>query len=211
MGNIQHSTYNAQRRRAACSRVTVQWMLNVECWALNVSPSFNFRILFLLFVPLIVHAQLPQQLPPGVAVQMMQPQPAVDVSQSENFSATAAFDPPVVRVGEKTFYRVTVEATQNSIQWSDDISAPPELKFGANVRGQIARVEGNKFHPLTAFAYEVTATAAGRFTVPAFNVPSGWLPVENIFQVWQGNWGQGGDQYSITRYSLLWLCHDGYS
>ena len=132
----------------------------------------------LLLAPTFLHAQLPQQLPPGVAVQMMVPQPAVDVSPPENVSATAAFDPPVVRVGEKTFYRVTVDATQNSIEWSDAISAPTELKFGASVRGQVSRVEGNRFHPLTSFVYEVTPTAAGHFTVSAFIVPSGWQPVE---------------------------------
>ena len=178
MGNIQHSIFNAQRRRGARSRVTVQWMLKIECWVLNVPPSFNFRILFLLFVPLIVHAQLPQTLPPGGAALVLQPQPTVEVSPAEKLVTTAEFDPPTVRVGEKTFYRVTVDATQNSIQWPDEIGAPPELKFGANVRGQISRVEGNKFHPLTAFVCEVTATAAGSFTVPAFVVPGGWLPAE---------------------------------
>ena len=132
----------------------------------------------LLLAPTFLHAQLPPQLPPGVAVQLMVPQPAVDVSPAENVSATAAFDPPTVRAGEKTFYRVTVDATQNSIEWSDEISAPTELKFGASVRGQVSRVEGNRFHPLTSFVHEVTATAAGHFTVPAFMVPSGWQPVE---------------------------------
>ena len=128
--------------------------------------------------PVFLRAQLPQQFPPGVAVQLMVPQPTVDVSPVENFSATAVFDPPTVRAGEKTFYRVTVDATQNSIQWPDEISAPAELKFGAGVRGQISRLEGNKFHPLTAFVYEVTATAAGHFSVPEFIVPAGWRPVE---------------------------------
>ncbi len=139
---------------------------------------FQTTFFLLALAPFLLRAQLPQQLPPGAAALIMQPQPMVDVSQSQNISATATFDPPVVRVGEKAFYRVTVEATQNSIEWPDEISAPPELKFGVSVRGQIARVEANKFHPLTAFVYEVTVTAVGRFTVPAFIVPSGWLPVE---------------------------------
>jgi hypothetical protein len=135
-------------------------------------------ISLLMLAPFLLRAQLPQQLPPGAAAQLMTPQALVDVSPSENVSASAVFDPPVVRVGEKTFYRVTIEATQNSIEWPDDISAPKELKFGPNVRGQVSRVEGNKFRPITALVYEVTATVAGHFTVPAFIVPSGWQPVE---------------------------------
>ena len=135
-------------------------------------------ILVLLLAPRWLPAQLPQQLPPGVAVQMMVPQPAVDVSPVAKFSTTAEFDPPTVRVGGKTFYRATVDATENSILWPDDISAPKELKFGPSVRGQITRMEGNKFHPLTAFVYEVTATATGHFTVPGFVVPAGWPPAD---------------------------------
>jgi len=125
-----------------------------------------------LLAPVCLRAQMPVQLPPGAAAQIMVPQPAVDVSESENVSATAEFDPPVVRPGEKTFYRVTLDATENSILWPDKIDAPPGLALGPGVHGQISRVEGNKFHPLTSFVYEVTAAAEGHFTITNFTVPA---------------------------------------
>lgn len=156
---------NIEPPTAVRSRVLKMWRLFFCCWLLAII-SKN------------LHAQQPVVLPPGVAVQMMLPQPAVDVSPAQSYSATAAFDPPTVRVGEKTFYRVTVDATQNAIAWPDEIAAPPELKFGASVRGQISRVEGNRFHPLTSFVYEVTATQPGNFTVPGLVLPIGWPPVE---------------------------------
>ncbi|MBW8865391.1 MAG: BatD family protein [Verrucomicrobia bacterium] len=124
-----------------------------------------------LLAPVCLRAQMPVQLTPGAAAQIMVQQPAVDVSDVENVSATAVFDPPAVRPGEKSFYRVTLDATENSILWLDKIDTPPGLELGAGVRGQISRVEGNKFHPLTSFVYEVTAAAEGHFTITNFTVP----------------------------------------
>lgn len=139
---------------------------------------FQTTFFLLAIASVTLRAQLPQQLPPGVVAQMLQPQPTVDVSQSENISTTAAFDPPRVRVGEKTFYRVNVDATQNSIEWPEEITAPAELRFAVGVRGQISRMDGNKFHPLTSFVYEVVALAKGQLTVPTFTVSVGGRRVE---------------------------------
>ncbi|MDR3459487.1 MAG: hypothetical protein P4N60_18825 [Verrucomicrobiae bacterium] len=123
-----------------------------------------------LLAPFWVRAQPSPQLPPGGAAQLMVPQPVVDTTPLENISTTASFDPPVVRAGEKTFYRATVDATQNSIDWPDTVSSPPGLKLGAGVCGQISRVEGNKFFPLTSFVYEVRPAAAGHFIISNFVV-----------------------------------------
>ena len=102
----------------------------------------------------------------------------MDNSRLEKVTATAEFDPPVVRPGEKTFYRVTITATQNSIEWPDQISAPAELKFGPSVRGQLMQPDGMPFQPHTEFVYEVTAAAAGNLTVSNFFVPVGGRSVE---------------------------------
>lgn len=124
-------------------------------------------------------AQSPPSISPQVAAQLiLQPQPAVDNSIPLNVTATAEFDPPTIAVGEKVFYRVSVTAPQNSIQWPDQIAAPPELQFGASARGQLTQPDGTKFQPVTSFVYEVTATKAGRFTVPEMILPVGWPPVE---------------------------------
>ena len=137
-------------------------MLDVECRLLHV---FFWA---LLLAPILLRAQAPQQLPPGGLIQIQVPQPVVDVSAP--VTATAAFDPPVVRPGEKTFYRVTVSATESSIQWPDEIAAPAELKIGARARGQITQQLGNNSRSLTTFLYEIHPTTAGHFTIANFTV-----------------------------------------
>jgi hypothetical protein len=157
MQNIKHPL-------AVRLRVWKNWMLVIGSWLLAIHR---------------IHAQLPPQIPTSVAVQLaMQPQPLVDNSQPQNISATAEFDPPVVHVGEKSFLRVTVEATQNSIKWPEKISAPSELQFGVIARGQLMQPDGVKFHPLTASIYEVTGAMPGHFTVPEFELSAGGVRVK---------------------------------
>jgi hypothetical protein len=140
---------------------------------------FRTAFFMLALAPNFLRAQTPPQISPEAAAQMiMRPQPAVDNSQLENVSATAEFDPPVVRPGEKTFYRVAVSATQNSIEWPDEISAPPELKFGATARGQLMQPDGVRFQPLTEFIYEITPMATGHFAISNFIVSVGGRSVE---------------------------------
>ncbi len=141
---------------------------------------FFQTILFLLaLVPNFLRAQAPLQISPNVAAQIvMVPQPRADTSQLENISATAEFDPPTVHPGEKTFYRVAVRATQNSIAWPDEIAAPPELHFSTATRGQLMQADGVRFQPLTEFIYEVTGTAMGHFTISNFVVSVGGHSVE---------------------------------
>ena len=162
MENIQHRTSNFEHLTARCARARKNWMLDVRCWMVGVVFWLS------LLAPFSLRAQTPPQLPPGGLSQLQVAQPAVDVSSP--VTATAEFDPPVVRAGEKTFYRVTVEATESSIQWPEEISAPAELKFGANARGQLTQFLGNKFRPLTSFVYEVRPAAAGHFTITNFTV-----------------------------------------
>src|SRR5665213_2031659 len=133
-------------------------------------------ILPVLLAPFCLSAQTPPQLPPGGLGQLQVAQPAVDVTSP--VTATAEFDPPVVRPGEQTFYRVNVDATESAIQWPAEIPAPAELKFGANARGEMTEFLGNKFRPLTAFVYEVRATAAGHFVVTNFSVTTSGGPVK---------------------------------
>jgi hypothetical protein len=164
MENIQHSTTNNEHSMARCVRARKNWMLVVGCWMLVVGFCCSLR------------AQTPPQLPPGGFIQLQVPQPPVDVSSP--VTATAAFDPPVARVGEKSFYRVTVEATESSIQWPDEIAAPPGLKFGPSARGQLTQFLGNKFLPLTSFIYETRATTTGHFAITNFTVEVYGKPLE---------------------------------
>jgi hypothetical protein len=163
MENIQHSACNAERRSFIGARAFGHWVLNV-------------LLSLLLLTPILSLAQTPPQVPPGGLIQLQVAQPAVDVSSP--VTATAAFDPPVVRPSEKAFYRVTVDATESSIQWPDEIAAPPELKIGPGARGQLTQLLGNKFRPLTSFIYEARAIATGHFAITNFTVDVYGKPVE---------------------------------
>ena len=162
MGNSQHPAANSQRPMTRPPRAGRNWLLAV------------FLILWRL-APFCLFAQVPLHLPPGALMQLQVQQPPVDVSTPA--TATAEFDPPVVRAGEKTFYRVNVAAAEATIQWPAQISAPTELQFGANAHGQLTELQGNKFRPLTAFVYEVQATKSGHFTVTNFSVTAAAEPV----------------------------------
>jgi hypothetical protein len=136
----------------------------------------NVFLSLLLLAPFLVRAQTPPQLPPGGLLQLQQPQPAVEVPSS--VTATATFDPPVVSPGEKTFYRVSVDATESSIQWPGNLAAPPGLNLGPVARGQFTQFLGNKFLPLTSFIYEVRAAAPGHFAISNFTVEVYGKPLE---------------------------------
>src|SRR5262249_30340571 len=145
MANAQHST---------SSKDTIG-LMGVSKKAARSLRAFAIRhssFLFLLLAPFFVRAQTPPHVPPGGLIQLQVAQPAVDVTTP--VGATASFDPPVVRPGEKTFYRVTVDATESSIIWPDKPSAPEKLKFGANARGMITQLQAASFRPLTSFLYE---------------------------------------------------------
>src|SRR5262245_28702184 len=66
-------------------------------------------------------AQAPNPTQPGVPpvqdplMTLMMSQPKIDLDGP--VSATAAFDPPVVRPGQQTIYRVTFTGLEESIQW----------------------------------------------------------------------------------------------
>ena len=129
-----------------------------------------------LLLPLPLVAQAPPNVPPGAQMQLQVAQPAVDVTSP--VSATAAFDPPVAHVGEKTFYRVNVDATESSVQWPAEIPAPAGLEPGPNTSGQITQMQGNKFRPLASFVYEFIPRAEGHFTVTNFSVDVSGARVE---------------------------------
>jgi len=170
MENIEHRTSNIEHRIFNGARMSSHGMFGVRC------SVFGVVFWFLLLAPFCLSAQAPPQLPPGGLAQLQVAQPAVDVSSPA--TATAMFDPPVVRPGEKTFYRVNVVATEFSVRWPEKISAPPELKFGPEAHGQMTGFLGNTFRPLTSFVYEVQATATGHFAVTNFTVEVYGQPLE---------------------------------
>ena len=114
---------------------------------------------------------------PAITVpeQLMKSQPAVDISVP--VTATATFDPPLVRPGQKSIYRVTFNATEVSIRRPERITAPPQLTFHPGVSGQNLQSIGGTFQMFSTFNYDVRATEPGVFTVPAFTVEVYGKPV----------------------------------
>ena len=108
------------------------------------------------------------QVPPNGLIQLQVQQPTVDISSPA--TAMAGFDPPTVRVGEKSFYRVVVDAAEASIQWPETNPAPSELRLHRAAQGQLVNYLGVKFRPFTSFVYEACPTASGQWVVPAFSV-----------------------------------------
>ena len=137
---------------------------------------FTIIIWPLAFAPLWLPAQTPPVIPPGGLIQLQVQQPVAEMMSSA--TATAVFDPPVVHIGEKSFYRVNLDSPEASIQWPGKIPLPAELSKGRNTHGQIMRQEGNKFRPLAAFVQEVTTTATGQFTITNLTVMVSGQPVE---------------------------------
>ncbi len=138
-------------------------------------PRWHKIILPLLIGAPVLCAQTPPQIPAAAQALLQVQQPTVD--NTTPVTAQASFDPPLVRAGERTFYRVDVTATESAIQWPAALPAPGELKVTALARGQITQFLGNTFRPLTTFLYEVRPAAAGQFMITNFSVSCAGQPV----------------------------------
>jgi hypothetical protein len=137
---------------------------------------FQSSVFALLFAAFCACAQTSLQISPGGLIQLQTTQPAVDVTTP--VTASAEFDPPVVRPGDKVFYRVTLDAAEAAIDWPEKIPAPSELKFGASAHGQTTQNLGNRFRSLTAFIYEVRPAVAGNFIITNFTAKVAGVTVE---------------------------------
>jgi hypothetical protein len=113
-----------------------------------------------------VRAQSPANPTADQLMQIARSQPAVDISAP--VTATAEFDPPLVRPGEKSVYRVTFNATAVSVNWPEKIPAPPALQIRLNTTGQTMQFAGGGYQNFASFDYDVRASAAGSFTVPEY-------------------------------------------
>jgi hypothetical protein len=106
--------------------------------------------------------------PPDPTTALLMSQPQIDTTSP--VEATAEFDPPVIRPGGTTTYRVTFNAMLDSVQWLDDIIAPAQLEMSPGARGQILVPGGTGLQPRATFNTRVRATAAGTFTLPRYLV-----------------------------------------
>jgi hypothetical protein len=112
---------------------------------------------------------------PDQLAQIIRSQPVVDVSAP--VTATASFDPPLVRPGEKSIYRVTFDATEISVQLPAAIPATPTLELRRTVSGQNMLTVGGTMRMASAFNYDARPAKPGVFTVPEFTAMVYGLPV----------------------------------
>ena len=146
-------------------------MLGVGRWALNACSRFIGVECWMFLLTFILCLQISAQSPaptPDPLMQLMLTQPSIEVST--NVEIQAVFDPPTTGVGEKTTYRVTINAISDSIKWPEDIYAPGELTLKQSARGQMLQPAGVALKPTTSINHHVHANAPGEFTIPEFKV-----------------------------------------
>ena len=142
---------------------------------IRFNSSFLLPLIFLASLAPFAHAQAPASPTPEQLMQLMRSQPTVDIFAP--VIASAAFDPSIVRPGERSVYRVTFNATAVSVNWPAKIPAPPELKLHLNASGQTMQVVGGGYQNMAMFDFDVRADAAGQFRVPEFTVQVYGQPV----------------------------------
>ncbi len=134
-----------------------------------------FLVLLLSAASLTGRAQPTGAPPPDPLMTLMLSQPKIEISAP--VKAAAAFDPPVVGPGQRAIYRVTFNALEQSIEWPEDLAAPPGLEMRRGARGEILRIGGPTYLPLTAFNYPARSSRAGEFVMPEFTVKVYGKPV----------------------------------
>lgn len=170
----KHPTSNIQLRQVA-SQPPEKRQISNDCGAFGLNfGTWDFSgawclVLgaFLLLQGIQASAQAPAPQPDPL-MQLMLTQPSIDIST--NVEIRAVFDPPVIGVGQKSAYRVTINAVSDSIKWPDDIYAPMELTLKQSARGQILQPALDKLRPMTTINHHVTAAKPGAFTIPEFKV-----------------------------------------
>ncbi|MGH7971387.1 MAG: BatD family protein, partial [Limisphaerales bacterium] len=99
---------------------------------------------------------------------LMLSQPRIDVDSP--VSASAVFDPPAVRPGEKAIYRVTFNALEESVEWPNNLPVPSNVEVEAGGHGQMLSMAGAKLEPRTAFNFRLQSKEPGQIVIPEFTV-----------------------------------------
>jgi hypothetical protein len=117
-----------------------------------------------------------QPQPQDPLITLLMSQPKIELSAPVRVSAT--FDPPAVKLGGTSVYRVTFSALEDSVDWPEDLAMPAGLEAHPGGRGQILQMAGPTMEPRSGFNYHVRANEPGTFTIPAFKVVVYGRPVE---------------------------------
>jgi hypothetical protein len=101
-------------------------------------------------------------------ISLMLAQPKVDVSAPVH--AIATFDPAQIRPGERSIYRVTFNALEESVAWPAQLTAQPKLTLEPGAHGQVLQMGGTSMVPITVFNSRAQPAGAGEYVVPEFTV-----------------------------------------
>ena len=112
------------------------------------------------------------QLDPQAAAAMQQ------IGVDPNATATVEFDPPVITVGQRATYRVTVTATAEGASVPDEPPTPAGLKLTFAGRGFSYGGGGFAMQPRTSFDYRVGVTAPGQYVVTSYNGSANGNPLK---------------------------------
>jgi len=131
--------------------------------------DFGFRIL-VLFISCRGFCQQPQTpaSSPDPLMQLMMAQPRIEVDVP--VTPVVAFDPPIIKPGEESTYRVTLNALETAVEWPAKIPSPQKLECRAGAHGQILTLSGPMLVPRTTFNYRVKSSQAGQYTIPEFTI-----------------------------------------
>ncbi len=121
--------------------------------------------------------------PPALAAVLAQPAPpkqdlfatlvgsAASIDMETPVTVRVEFDPPVVAVGGRAIYRITLNALDESVKLPDALPSPKGLELLPGARAQnYVPTGGQKLQPQTTINYRATATATGSFTMPAYTL-----------------------------------------
>jgi len=99
-------------------------------------------------------------------LQLMNSQPPIDTESP--VTVQAEFDPPVVVLGGRLIYRLTLNAMNEAIKLPDKLPAPPGLELSPAGRGQTFAYGGPKLVPRTTINFNARVSSLGSFVMPSF-------------------------------------------
>jgi hypothetical protein len=108
-------------------------------------------------------------------VTLMMQQPSIDTASPVLVSAE--FDPPLLPLGERATYRLTVTAMSGAIQLPDPLPAPPGLELKPGGQGEAYTAQGTKLQPRTTFLFHARAATNGLYSMPEFNITAYGKPI----------------------------------
>lgn len=105
---------------------------------------------------------------PDPLAAFMVPQPPIDTISP--IQPVVEFDPPVIREGQTSVYRVELNVMEQSVEWPDSIPTPEGCTVRKGASAQYLRNVGGAITPRTTFLYHIQPSSSGTFTMPAHTV-----------------------------------------